>query len=82
MTTRKKYTREFKQDAVRLVTEQGYNHVMHIVSNVVGRLRPGMSAMDVLRATFPAGTVSASSFAWVSVSATSSSRTTTCMEKA
>jgi transposase len=25
MTTRKKYTREFKQDAVRLVTEQGYN---------------------------------------------------------
>jgi anthranilate synthase component 1 len=35
-----------------------YSHVMHIVSNVQGRLRPGMSAMDVLRATFPAGTVS------------------------
>ena len=26
MTTRKKYTREFKQDAVRLVSEQGYKH--------------------------------------------------------
>ncbi|MCW9023932.1 MAG: anthranilate synthase component I [Gammaproteobacteria bacterium] len=35
-----------------------YSHVMHIVSNVVGKLKPDMSAMDVLRATFPAGTVS------------------------
>jgi len=35
-----------------------YSHVMHIVSNVVGRLRGGLSAMDVLRATFPAGTLS------------------------
>ncbi len=35
-----------------------YSHVMHIVSNVVGELKEGMSAMDVLRATFPAGTVS------------------------
>jgi anthranilate synthase component 1 len=35
-----------------------YSHVMHIVSNVEGRLRPGLTAMDVLRATFPAGTVS------------------------
>lgn len=35
-----------------------YSHVMHIVSNVTGRLIKGMSAMDVLRATFPAGTVS------------------------
>jgi anthranilate synthase component 1 len=35
-----------------------YSHVMHIVSNVVGKLKPGMSAMDVLRATFPAGTLS------------------------
>ena len=35
-----------------------YSHVMHIVSNVQGRLNPGMSAIDVLRATFPAGTVS------------------------
>jgi anthranilate synthase component 1 len=35
-----------------------YSHVMHIVSNVTGRVRQGMSAIDVLRATFPAGTVS------------------------
>ncbi len=35
-----------------------YSHVMHIVSNVEGVLKPQMSAMDTLRATFPAGTVS------------------------
>jgi anthranilate synthase component 1 len=35
-----------------------YSHVMHIVSNVEGRLKPGMDAIDVLKATFPAGTVS------------------------
>ncbi|OGT34183.1 MAG: anthranilate synthase component I [Gammaproteobacteria bacterium RBG_16_51_14] len=35
-----------------------YSHVMHIVSNVTGRLKAGMTAVDVLRATFPAGTVS------------------------
>jgi anthranilate synthase component 1 len=35
-----------------------YSHVMHIVSNVTGQLKPDMSAIDVLRATFPAGTVS------------------------
>jgi len=35
-----------------------YSHVMHIVSNVVGKLKSGMSPMDVLRATFPAGTLS------------------------
>ncbi|HIE39838.1 MAG TPA: anthranilate synthase component I, partial [Thiomicrorhabdus sp.] len=35
-----------------------YSHVMHIVSNVNGQIKPDMSAMDVLRATFPAGTVS------------------------
>ncbi|MCP5425887.1 MAG: anthranilate synthase component I [Gammaproteobacteria bacterium] len=43
------------------VTEQmvieRYSHVMHIVSNVTGRLRPGLDAIDVLRATFPAGTL-------------------------
>jgi anthranilate synthase component I len=37
-----------------------YSHVMHIVSNVEGRLRPDRSAYDVMRATFPAGTVSGS----------------------
>jgi anthranilate synthase component 1 len=35
-----------------------YSHVMHIVSNVEAELNPDLSAMDVLRATFPAGTVS------------------------
>ncbi|KKW67684.1 anthranilate synthase component I [Lampropedia cohaerens] len=34
-----------------------YSHVMHIVSNVEGLLKPGMGPMDVLRATFPAGTL-------------------------
>jgi anthranilate synthase component 1 len=41
----------------KMVIER-YSHVMHIVSNVTGRILPGMSAIDVLRATFPAGTVS------------------------
>ena len=35
-----------------------YSHVMHIVSNVTGKLSPEYSSYDVLRATFPAGTVS------------------------
>jgi anthranilate synthase component 1 len=35
-----------------------YSHVMHIVSQVQGTLRKGMSAFDLLRATFPAGTLS------------------------
>jgi anthranilate synthase component 1 len=41
----------------RMIVER-YSHVMHIVSNVTGQLRDGLTAMDVLRATFPAGTVS------------------------
>lgn len=45
-----------------VVTEQmqieRYSHVMHIVSNVVGKLKNGFSAIDVLKATFPAGTLS------------------------
>jgi anthranilate synthase component 1 len=44
------------------VTEQmsieRYSHVMHMVSHVEGRLKPGMTNLDVLRATFPAGTLS------------------------
>lgn len=40
------------------MTIERYSHVMHIVSNVEGQLAPGHSPMDVLRATFPAGTVS------------------------
>ncbi len=34
-----------------------YSHVMHIVSNVEGLLKDGMTSMDVLKATFPAGTL-------------------------
>jgi anthranilate synthase component 1 len=41
----------------KMVIER-YSHVMHIVSNVEGRLKPGFDAIDVLKATFPAGTVS------------------------
>jgi anthranilate synthase component 1 len=40
----------------RLVVEK-YSHVQHIVSNVEGKLKGGMSNLDVLRATFPAGTL-------------------------
>lgn len=39
-------------------TIERYSHVMHIVSNVVGRQRPGTDAIDALLAGFPAGTVS------------------------
>jgi len=41
----------------KMIVER-YSHVMHIVSNVIGRLKPGKNAFDVLAATFPAGTVS------------------------
>jgi len=41
----------------RMVAEY-YSHVMHITSNVSGKLAPGRDALDVLRATFPAGTLS------------------------
>jgi anthranilate synthase component 1 len=41
----------------KMVIER-YSHVMHIVSNVEATLKPGLAAIDVLKATFPAGTVS------------------------
>jgi len=43
-----------------LKTVERYSHVMHLVSEVKGRLAPGLSAIDVLRAGFPAGTVTGS----------------------
>ncbi len=43
-----------------LMVIEKYSHVQHIVSHVTGRLRAGCSAFDVMRATFPAGTVSGS----------------------
>ena len=42
-------------DQLQLI--ERYSHVMHIVSNVCGTLRPGADAIDLLRATFPAGTL-------------------------
>jgi anthranilate synthase component 1 len=47
--------------SVRLTEQmviERYSHVMHIVSHVTGRLQPGYNALDVLRATLPAGTLS------------------------
>lgn len=41
----------------KMIVER-YSHVMHIVSNVTGQLKEGLDAIDVLRATLPAGTLS------------------------
>ncbi|HZP61541.1 MAG TPA: anthranilate synthase component I [Opitutaceae bacterium] len=41
-----------------LMVVERYSHVMHIVSQVEGRIRPDRTAFDLMRATFPAGTVS------------------------
>ena len=41
-----------------LMTVERYSHVMHIVSQVEGRVRQSLDAFDLMRATFPAGTVS------------------------
>jgi len=41
-----------------LMVVERYSHVMHIVSQVEGRIAPGRTAFDLMRATFPAGTVS------------------------
>ncbi len=41
-----------------LMVIERYSHVMHIVSNVIGKLDPTMDAWDLLKACFPAGTVS------------------------
>ncbi len=42
----------------QLMGVEHYSHVMHIVSNIVGRLRPDLTPYDALRSCFPAGTVS------------------------
>jgi anthranilate synthase component 1 len=50
---------EFGTEQVdELMTLERYSHVMHLTSQVSGRLRPGLGPIDVLRATLPAGTVS------------------------
>ena len=45
-------------DVTEFMEIERYSHVMHIVSSVVGRLKDDSSALDALRATFPAGTLS------------------------
>ncbi|KAJ1674235.1 anthranilate synthase component 1 [Spiromyces aspiralis] len=45
-------------NADRLMTVERYSHVMHIVSNLSGKLRPSMTGMDAFRSIFPAGTLS------------------------
>ncbi len=47
-------------EVTELMGVERYSHVMHIVSNIRGRLAPGKNGFDVFRATFPAGTVSGS----------------------
>ncbi len=42
----------------QLMVVETYSHVLHIVSNVTGKLRPELGPMDVLRSTLPAGTLS------------------------
>ncbi len=50
---------EFKTVEVKNFARiERYSHVMHLVSDVAGRLKPGKNSFDVLKATFPAGTVS------------------------
>ncbi|MCZ2108505.1 MAG: anthranilate synthase component I [Dehalococcoidia bacterium] len=44
-------------EVTSLMAVERYSHVMHLVSHVVGQLRPGVSAYDALRAYFPHGTV-------------------------
>ncbi|HVW19856.1 MAG TPA: anthranilate synthase component I [Opitutaceae bacterium] len=44
--------------APELMVVERYSHVMHIVSQVEGKIAPGRTAFDLMRATFPAGTVS------------------------
>jgi len=45
-------------EVTQLMDVERYSHVMHLVSHVQGKLRPGLSTYDAVRACFPAGTVS------------------------
>jgi para-aminobenzoate synthetase component I len=40
-----------------LLTIERYSHVMHLVSNIIGKLNPEYNAIDLIRATFPGGTI-------------------------
>ena len=56
-TTSSGYATPGTVDVVEFMTTRRYSHVMHLESTVVGDLRPGGTAYDVLVATFPAGTL-------------------------
>lgn len=45
-------------DVTQFMETERYSHVIHIVSNVTGKLREDLTAFDAIRSTFPAGTVS------------------------
>lgn len=45
-------------EVTEMMTVERYSHVMHIASNVTGKLKKGMTAMDLLRVTLPVGTLS------------------------
>ncbi len=45
-------------EVARFLEAERFSHITHLVSEVVGELAPGVSSFDLLRATFPAGTVS------------------------
>ncbi len=45
-------------EVTELMEVERYSHVMHLVSHVTGRLKPGMSTYEALRSCFPAGTLS------------------------
>jgi anthranilate synthase component 1 len=45
-------------DVVDFMRVERYSHIMHLVSTVFGTVKPGLDALDVFDATFPAGTVS------------------------
>jgi anthranilate synthase component 1 len=45
-------------EVVEFMTLRRFSHIMHLCSTVVGRLRPGRTALETLQATFPAGTLS------------------------
>jgi anthranilate synthase component I len=47
-----------RNDLSRVLHAERFSHITHLVSEVAGELRPGVSQFDLLRATFPAGTVS------------------------
>ena len=40
-----------------LLTIESYSHVMHLVSNIIGRLRPECDPVDLIRGVFPGGTI-------------------------